>query len=1530
MTIAAVGSHTDSPDTVTLADLPVTASQPGSTPQVMARNEADASFGGPWVTRHGALIEYGQQYENFLDELVRQRLLAQPGSEATLAQWLRVIGGNSSAIRDKLWSSDAFLDLPERARLWIMQRDEAPSDRYYWGMRQLMVEYAQWGRSDPARFSSYVNDLANGKQEAWGPFRERVKQQLQVDSQQAFAEAFSPFQFARAWSGPGEFNAAAFGLGFTDSIIINAASGVADVAAIGANPLEAGQRFASFIGNLPQHAQDAWNGAMRTAQEIVRQIPNATSYDYGYATGQVAQLAMAGYEAAQVARALTNLAKRRFSSSEEFGIALRRELNGGSTTAGLRSVPGANAAERAQTITNWLERDVGRFQRGEISSSQLSETLATGNALLKAERQGWDAATVRRYADLSVRAQEAQRVALNGRPAGADAPHGNTPVLTQAQLVQARDQALYSRLGEIPENVRGLYAQALFDRAAASGQTGSLNALQGFVNDITPQSQVWRAIENDVRQHIAYSRLGEIPENVRGLYAQALLSKAASSGRAGSSADLLKFVNDVTPRSQVWRGIEADVQQRILYSRLDGIPEGSRSRYAQAILDKAIRSGRAGSSAELARFVTDITPDSQVWRAIQTAAQTSRPSTATPNLPTSTPTPTPTTTSTPPAAETAPQTPAQSPELQAASPNQLWSERWQAYQQNNPRYASQIQAKSQQFGFSIEDVFKAADRHGLDPLSAATLLQARKQQPVQIDSGRLPQEAANQDQARALYQDLSTVPTGGLPPPTAANGPGTRFSSEYDAAMASLSHERSLTSQDPYFGEYSAYVYRRGDGSFGYTPMLRQPPGGGTMPLSQDVPAGGTIVAVTHSHPANFIDQFSWGDITTARRLAQEVPSTYVVHQNGAVDLYDPSANRVIRYGNGNGGTELQGAAPNTGPTPPEEKTLTIPGEFWADAALDRSALSQRYGLNDTQLDALEAMRPMRVQLRTLTETRFDSKEQAAAGAYGLVEKLYERTPALRESLELGGQIYRDGEGRWRVSLPLVGPSGSSVGTGSTPNAQSPVATDSVFWHTHPSSLPHSSHASGFSFADLTAALKSGRDMFVYQNGRAYLMEVGDAWNTLPAAQRQALVSRLQADADIVRSSAVSQADRDAALVRLRDTVQQTPVSVTLFERSGVNPSAGEPVNIFPISLWTEGGAVELLPNRSPPRRLPSVPEPTTQGSAPQSPLLITQPDVSFELRPQSTDGRTLIVLPDTHGRDDLQQRAFDYLRNQQDWVFGDNTTVVSLGDTIDKGPNSAQNVEALINRDQEPGVSEVITHIGNHELWLTEWLKNPDKLKYAHDWIANRGGRIALESYDRFAKEHPELSSFSLDGIDLQNMPLREVTDANGRTTSVPDNSDGFYTRLYDRIIEGLPQRHLDFFANLQPSTRIGDYFFSHAGADPSRTLDNQGLGALTWIRDPYLRFDGQWIGDPNTIAVSGHTVLRQPLIQENKFALDLGTFMTGDFMAAILQNDLVRFAIFRNDAEPVWTDIRGGFDQNLFAPQFDPSQVIANPKKR
>jgi len=279
--------------------------------------------------------------------------------------------------------------------------------------------------------------------------------------------------------------------------------------------------------------------------------------------------------------------------------------------------------------------------------------------------------------------------------------------------------------------------------------------------------------------------------------------------------------------------------------------------------------------------------------------------------------------------------------------------------------------------------------------------------------------------------------------------------------------------------------------------------------------------------------------------------------------------------------------------------------------------------------------------------------------------------------------------------------------------------------------------------------------------------------------------------------------------------------------------------------------------------------------------------------------------------------------------VYGDNTVVVHTGDAIDKGPQSAQNVEALIRLRQQAGIQDVINLMGNHELWITQFLQNPAKLQYVVDWIQRRGGAAALRSYEQFAKSNPDVSSFSLEGFDLANMPMKEVVQ-NGHSRYVPDNTDGYYTRLHQAILEGFPKTHLDFFGQLRSSASIGDYYFAHAGVDPKRPLQDQGLGALTWIRDPYLNYKGTWLGGENKIVVSGHTILKRPLIKENQFVTDLGSFLTSDFMAVILKNDLIRFVILRDQAEPVFTDIRDGFDRNLFAPAYDPSEKISNPKKR
>jgi hypothetical protein len=265
---------------------------------------------------------------------------------------------------------------------------------------------------------------------------------------------------------------------------------------------------------------------------------------------------------------------------------------------------------------------------------------------------------------------------------------------------------------------------------------------------------------------------------------------------------------------------------------------------------------------------------------------------------------------------------------------------------------------------------------------------------------------------------------------------------------------------------------------------------------------------------------------------------------------------------------------------------LSLPPEFFGSKPLQPATLKRRYGLSDIQFQALKAMHPFRTELTGLADAPFATKEAAAAATYALVERMFARTPPLRESVELGGQLYRQHDGRWRVSLPNIGADGSSIGTGSKPNTAAPVTDDSFFWHTHPSALTGRGHAPGFSFTDLTTTLLVGRGMFVYQNGRAYRMEIGNAWRQMSHQGRNDMIRALMQLGSVIRSTDSSADQKRKAISMLRDMLRSDVVAVTVFERSGVNISAGQPIEIMPVFFATSEGAVQIVPNRAPPKPL--------------------------------------------------------------------------------------------------------------------------------------------------------------------------------------------------------------------------------------------------------------------------------------------------------------------------------------------------------
>src|SRR5579872_4870510 len=96
-------------------------------------------------------------------------------------------------------------------------------------------------------------------------------------------------------------------------------------------------------------------------------------------------------------------------------------------------------------------------------------------------------------------------------------------------------------------------------------------------------------------------------------------------------------------------------------------------------------------------------------------------------------------------------------------------------------------------------------------------------------------------------------------------------------------------------------------------------------------------------------------------------------------------------------------------------------------------------------------------------------------------------------------------------------------------------------------------------------------------------------------------------------------------------------------------------------------------------------------------------------------------VIPDIHGRRDLLDLGLAGIAGRSK---GENDTIVTIGDYVDKGPASKDVIERLM-----PGGGGrfvLVTLKGNHDAMMVAALKDRSKMT---DWLA-KGGDQALASY--------------------------------------------------------------------------------------------------------------------------------------------------------------------------------------------------------
>ena len=231
---------------------------------------------------------------------------------------------------------------------------------------------------------------------------------------------------------------------------------------------------------------------------------------------------------------------------------------------------------------------------------------------------------------------------------------------------------------------------------------------------------------------------------------------------------------------------------------------------------------------------------------------------------------------------------------------------------------------------------------------------------------------------------------------------------------------------------------------------------------------------------------------------------------------------------------------------------------------------------------------------------------------------------------------------------------------------------------------------------------------------------------------------------------------------------------------------------------------------------------------------------------PDRSENAPLYVIGDIHGRLDLLDRMIVLIRRDAG-ARGPDSLTVTVGDYIDRGPDSRSVIERLMGN---PFPGRYVALKGNHEAVFEGFLADPQAGRH---W-QRLGGLETLRSF----------------GV--------SVSQSWGRPN---------FTRAAEQLRAALTPEQTRFLAALRTSFSVGRYFICHAGVRPGVPLEQQSEEDLLWIRDEFLTSNA----DFGKIVVHGHTPVPEPEVKPNRINVDTGAFIRGRLTCVVLDNGNHRF---------------------------------------
>ncbi len=231
---------------------------------------------------------------------------------------------------------------------------------------------------------------------------------------------------------------------------------------------------------------------------------------------------------------------------------------------------------------------------------------------------------------------------------------------------------------------------------------------------------------------------------------------------------------------------------------------------------------------------------------------------------------------------------------------------------------------------------------------------------------------------------------------------------------------------------------------------------------------------------------------------------------------------------------------------------------------------------------------------------------------------------------------------------------------------------------------------------------------------------------------------------------------------------------------------------------------------------------------------------------PAIPEGQRVYAVGDIHGMIEQFEALVEAIERDDAACGPAETTVVLLGDLVDRGPGSAAVISLAREWSQRRKVRILA---GNHEEMFLRSFDEPEMFKH----FLRHGGRETILSY----------------GVSRYQFAQTSLEEAQALMQAI--------VPLQDRA----------FLEGFEDMIAIGDYVFVHAGIDPRVPLEEQKQHDLRWIREPFLSH-----ADPHErVVVHGHTIRDDPDDCGNRIGIDTGAFMSGRLTALVLEGTTRRY---------------------------------------